>query len=93
MRTEFPQLHSKVYADHAGATLYTKSQIEAFKQVTLHFFKAALDAAVDENAAVVLAALYQMHTYHMHIRSDPWNLQDLGFIWQCTLYVIPLVLY
>lgn len=31
-RTEFPQLQAKVYADHAGATLYTQSQIEAIKQ-------------------------------------------------------------
>lgn len=33
LRTEFSQLQGKVYADHAGATLYTKSQIEALKQV------------------------------------------------------------
>ena len=33
IKTEFPQLQGKVYADHAGATLYTKSQIEALKQV------------------------------------------------------------
>lgn len=33
LKTEFPQLQGKVYADHAGATLYTKSQIEALTQV------------------------------------------------------------
>lgn len=33
LKTEFPQLQDRVYADHAGATLYTKSQIEAVQQV------------------------------------------------------------
>ena len=33
LQTEFPHLQSKVYADHAGATLYTKSQIDAYQQV------------------------------------------------------------
>ncbi|KAL3136431.1 hypothetical protein ABBQ38_005687 [Trebouxia sp. C0009 RCD-2024] len=32
LRTEFPQLQDKVYADHAGATMYTQAQIEAIKQ-------------------------------------------------------------
>lgn len=35
LEKEFPQLQSKVYADHAGATLYTKTQVEAMKQVYL----------------------------------------------------------
>jgi len=35
LKTEFPHLKSKVYADHAGATLYSKSQIDGFQQVEL----------------------------------------------------------
>ncbi len=35
LKTEFPHLKSKVYADHAGAGLYSKSQIDAFQQVNL----------------------------------------------------------
>ena len=35
LKTEFPHLKSKVYADHAGASLYSKSQIDAFQQVNL----------------------------------------------------------
>lgn len=33
MKAEFPHLQSKVYADHAGAALYTQGQIDAVKQV------------------------------------------------------------
>ena len=33
LQSEFPQLQSKVYVDHAGATLYSRSQIEAVKEV------------------------------------------------------------
>lgn len=32
-QSEFPQLQSKVYVDHAGATLYSRSQITAVQQV------------------------------------------------------------
>ncbi|DBA86842.1 TPA: hypothetical protein ACH3X2_005421 [Trebouxia sp. C0005] len=39
LKTEFPHLNSKVYADHAGATLYSKSQIDAFRQdLASHLF-------------------------------------------------------
>ena len=32
---ELPQLQGKVYCDHAGATLYTASQLRAVMQVTI----------------------------------------------------------
>lgn len=32
--SEFPQTQAKVYVDHAGATLYSRSQINAVKQVS-----------------------------------------------------------
>ena len=35
LRTEFPQLRAKVYADHAGATMYTQSQIAAVQKVRI----------------------------------------------------------
>ncbi|KAL0050843.1 hypothetical protein WJX82_008290 [Trebouxia sp. C0006] len=39
LKTEFPHLKSKVYADHAGAGLYSKSQIDAFQQdLASHLF-------------------------------------------------------
>ncbi|KAL0025505.1 hypothetical protein WJX77_007273 [Trebouxia sp. C0004] len=39
LKTEFPHVKSKVYADHAGATLYSKSQIDAFQQdLASHLF-------------------------------------------------------
>ena len=32
--SEFPHLQSKVYVDHAGAALYSRTQLEAIKQVS-----------------------------------------------------------
>ena len=57
-RSEFPHLEGKVYLDHAGAAVYTKSHVEALAQEN------SVPLPVDNNKSVGIRPILPLSRHH-----------------------------
>lgn len=78
LRTEFPQLQDKVYADHAGATMYTQAQIEAIKQVCCVLHSRLLQLKCAKWAAQLISSARQ--AVPLLCRAHVLNVHFLSFV-------------